>query len=58
MGARMTPTSKGSAPDVVLMRSTGDAGHDARGRLKVLLVSDDNQNAAQTTRFYYLRVRI
>lgn len=29
-----------------------------KGRLKVLLVSDDNQNAAQTTRFYYLRVRI
>lgn len=28
------------------------------GRLKVLLVSDDNQNAVQTTRFYYLRVRI
>lgn len=27
-------------------------------RLKVLLVSDDNQNAVQTTRFYYLRVRI
>lgn len=30
----------------------------SRGRLKVLLVSDDNQNAAQTTRFYYLRVRV
>ncbi|MFF4402223.1 esterase-like activity of phytase family protein [Streptomyces sp. NPDC001480] len=30
----------------------------AHGRLKVLLVSDDNQNTAQTTRFYYLRVRI
>ncbi|KOU67336.1 lipoprotein [Streptomyces sp. MMG1533] len=29
----------------------------AKGRLKVLLVSDDNQNAVQTTRFYYLRVR-
>ncbi|MFI6011297.1 esterase-like activity of phytase family protein [Streptomyces sp. NPDC051243] len=28
------------------------------GRLKVLLVSDDNQNAVQTTRFYHLRVRI
>ncbi|MDO0914783.1 esterase-like activity of phytase family protein [Streptomyces sp. DT2A-34] len=27
-------------------------------RLKVLLVSDDNQNAVQTTRFYSLRVRI
>ena len=32
-------------------------GHD-QGRLKVLLVSDDNQNAAQTTRFLYLRVRV
>ncbi|WP_330290822.1 esterase-like activity of phytase family protein [Streptomyces sp. NBC_00576] len=27
------------------------------GSLRVLLVSDDNQNAVQTTRFYYLRVR-
>ena len=27
-------------------------------RLQVLLVSDDNQNAVQTTRFYSLRVRI
>ncbi|MEU2439542.1 esterase-like activity of phytase family protein [Streptomyces rubradiris] len=33
-------------------------GRDTEGRLKVLLVSDDNQNPAQTTRFYYLRVRI
>ncbi|MEV4341150.1 esterase-like activity of phytase family protein [Streptomyces sp. NPDC049590] len=32
-------------------------GRDPRGRLKVLLVSDDNQNPAQTTRFYWLRVR-
>jgi hypothetical protein len=32
-------------------------GHE-KGRLKVLLVSDDNQNAVQTTRFYYLRVRV
>lgn len=30
----------------------------ARGRLEVLLVSDDNQNVAQTTRFYRLRVRV
>lgn len=29
----------------------------SKGRLNVLLVSDDNQNAVQTTRFYYLRVR-
>ncbi|GGZ17584.1 esterase-like activity of phytase family protein [Streptomyces poonensis] len=28
-----------------------------KGRLNVLLASDDNQNAAQTTRFYALRVR-
>src|SRR3954447_6868190 len=28
-----------------------------KGRLEVLLVSDDNQNAVQTTRFYFLRVR-
>lgn len=27
-----------------------------KGRLKVLLASDDNQNATQTTRFYDLRV--
>ncbi|MEV6172676.1 esterase-like activity of phytase family protein [Streptomyces sp. NPDC051954] len=30
----------------------------SKGRLKVLLVSDDNQNPVQTTRFYDLRVRI
>ncbi|WP_330349653.1 esterase-like activity of phytase family protein [Streptomyces sp. NBC_00582] len=30
----------------------------AKGTYKVLLVSDDNQNATQTTRFYYLRVRV
>ncbi|CAL9465421.1 hypothetical protein SUDANB176_02726 [Streptomyces sp. enrichment culture] len=29
-----------------------------QGRLKVLLVSDDNQNDVQTTRFYALRVRL
>ncbi|MFR9791084.1 esterase-like activity of phytase family protein [Streptomyces sp. MB22_4] len=33
-------------------------GRDHTGRLKVLLVSDDNQNPVQTTRFYYLRVRV
>jgi hypothetical protein len=33
-------------------------GRDRAGRLRVLLVSDDNQNPAQTTRFYYLRVRV
>ncbi|MFF4804133.1 esterase-like activity of phytase family protein [Streptomyces sp. NPDC001351] len=30
----------------------------SKGRLKILLVSDDNQNPAQTTRFYSLRVRV
>ncbi|MEU3728039.1 esterase-like activity of phytase family protein [Streptomyces sp. NPDC033538] len=30
----------------------------AKGRLNVLLVSDDNQNAVQTTRLYELRVRV
>jgi hypothetical protein len=30
----------------------------AKNRLNVLLASDDNQNAAQTTRFYSLRVRL
>ncbi len=29
-----------------------------KNALKVLLASDDNQNPTQTTRFYYLRVRI
>lgn len=29
-----------------------------KGRLKVLLAGDDNENPAQTTRFYALRVRI
>ncbi|MCS0605348.1 esterase-like activity of phytase family protein [Streptomyces sp. LP11] len=33
-------------------------GRDGRGRLRVLLVSDDNQNPAQTTRLYFLRVRV
>lgn len=30
----------------------------SKGALKVLLVSDDNQNAVQTTRFLHLRVRV
>ncbi|MGW7721979.1 esterase-like activity of phytase family protein [Streptomyces canus] len=30
----------------------------SKDRFKVLLVSDDNQNAVQTTRFSYLRVRV
>ncbi|MFI2640265.1 esterase-like activity of phytase family protein [Streptomyces sp. NPDC018610] len=32
-------------------------GSDTRGSLRVLLVSDDNENPAQTTRLYFLRVR-
>lgn len=28
-----------------------------KNTLQVLLASDDNENPAQTTRFYYLRVR-
>ncbi len=36
------------------MAVTGRTGD----RLRVLLVSDDNQNPAQTTRFYHLRVRV
>ena len=32
-------------------------GRTKGGRLNVVLASDDNQNDAQTTRFYYLRVR-
>jgi len=27
------------------------------GRLRVLLVSDGNQNAVQTNRFYFLKIR-
>ncbi|CCK29893.1 hypothetical protein BN159_5514 [Streptomyces davaonensis JCM 4913] len=33
-------------------------GRTESGALKVLLASDDNQNPSQTTRFYYLRVRV
>ena len=53
-------TAKQPQPNPLLDNIEGMAvtGRDARGRLKVLLVSDDNQNAAQTTRFYYLRVRV
>ncbi|WP_020140874.1 esterase-like activity of phytase family protein [Streptomyces sp. 351MFTsu5.1] len=51
-------TAKQPQPNPLLDNIEGMVvtGHD-KGRLKVLLVSDDNQNAAQTTRFYYLRVR-
>ncbi|NUK96543.1 esterase-like activity of phytase family protein, partial [Streptomyces lunaelactis] len=33
-------------------------GHAPGGRLRLLLASDDNQNAAQITRFYRLTVRL
>ncbi|NUP82839.1 MAG: esterase-like activity of phytase family protein [Nonomuraea sp.] len=52
-------TAKQPQPNPLLDNIEGMTitGHD-HGRLKVLLVSDDNQGATQTTRFYYLRVRI
>ncbi|MFC8361555.1 esterase-like activity of phytase family protein [Streptomyces griseorubiginosus] len=52
-------TAKQPQPNPLLDNIEGMVvtGHD-KGRLKVLLVSDDNQNATQTTRFYDLRVRI
>ena len=52
-------TAKQPQPNPLLDNIAGMVvtGHD-KGRLKVLLVSDDNQNAVQTTRFSYLRVRV
>ncbi|MGW3102376.1 esterase-like activity of phytase family protein [Streptomyces sp. NPDC001100] len=52
-------TAKQPQPNPLLDNIEGMVitGRD-KGRLKVLLVSDDNQNAVQTTRFYYLRVRV
>ncbi|MET7688892.1 esterase-like activity of phytase family protein [Streptomyces sp. NPDC005483] len=52
-------TAKQPQPNPLLDNIEGMAvtGRD-KGRLKVLLVSDDNQNAVQTTRFYSLRVRV
>jgi hypothetical protein len=52
-------TAKQPQPNPLLDNIEGMTitGRD-RGRLKVLLVSDDNQGATQTTRFYYLRVRV
>lgn len=52
-------TAKQPQPNPLLDNIEGMVvtGH-AKGRLKVLLVSDDNQNAVQTTRFYCLRVRV
>ncbi|AKJ13037.1 lipoprotein [Streptomyces incarnatus] len=53
-------TAKQPQPNPLLDNIEGMTitGRDHTGRLKVLLVSDDNQNPSQTTRFYYLRVRI
>jgi hypothetical protein len=52
-------TAKQPQPNPLLDNIEGMVvtGRD-KGRLEVLLVSDDNQNAVQTTRFYYLRVRV
>ncbi|MFF3915142.1 esterase-like activity of phytase family protein [Streptomyces sp. NPDC001852] len=52
-------TARQTQPNPLLdnMEGMTITGRDHTGRLKVLLVSDDNQNQAQTTRFYYLRVR-
>jgi hypothetical protein len=52
-------TAKQPQPNPLLDNMEGMVvtGHE-KGRLKVLLVSDDNQNAVQTTRFYFLRVRV
>ncbi|MFI1353190.1 esterase-like activity of phytase family protein [Streptomyces sp. NPDC020898] len=51
-------TAKQPQPNPLLDNIEGMVitGH-AHGALRVLLVSDDNQNAVQTTRFYFLRVR-
>ncbi|MGW4271138.1 esterase-like activity of phytase family protein [Streptomyces seoulensis] len=52
-------TAKQPQPNPLLDNIEGMTitGRDTRGALRVLLVSDDNENPAQTTRFYYLRVR-
>ncbi|MFJ9560608.1 esterase-like activity of phytase family protein [Streptomyces fuscichromogenes] len=52
-------TAKQPQPNPLLDNIEGMVvtGH-AQGTYKVLLVSDDNQNAAQTTRFYRLSVRV
>ncbi|MCI3276596.1 esterase-like activity of phytase family protein [Streptomyces cylindrosporus] len=51
-------TAKQPQPNPLLDNIEGMVvtGHD-KDRFKVLLVSDDNQNTAQTTRFYYLTVK-
>lgn len=52
-------TAKQPQPNPLLDNIEGMTitGHDRTGRLKVLLVSDDNQGATQITRFYRLTVR-
>ncbi|MEU5630165.1 esterase-like activity of phytase family protein [Streptomyces rishiriensis] len=52
-------TAEQPQPNPLLDNIEGMAvtGRD-RGGLRVLLVSDDNQNAAQTTRFLFLHVRV
>lgn len=52
-------TAKQPQPNPLLDNIEGMTitGHDRTGRLHVLLVSDDNQGATQTTRFYRLTVR-
>jgi hypothetical protein len=53
-------TAKQPQPNPLLDNIEGMAvtGRAAGGPLKVLQVSDDNQNTAQTTRFYRLTVRL
>ncbi|MDF3297617.1 esterase-like activity of phytase family protein [Streptomyces tropicalis] len=53
-------TAKQPQPNPLLDNIEGMTitGRDRHGRLKVLLVSDDNQNPAQTTRFFFLRVAL
>lgn len=52
-------TAKQPQPNPLLDNIEGMVitGRDG-GRLKVLLVSDDNENATQITRFYALRIRV
>ncbi|MGW1954104.1 esterase-like activity of phytase family protein [Streptomyces sp. NPDC001920] len=52
-------TAKQPQPNPLLDNIEGMAITGRTGdRLRVLLVSDDNQNQVQTTRFYHLRVRV
>ncbi|GHH86915.1 lipoprotein [Streptomyces sulfonofaciens] len=53
-------TAKQPQPNPLLDNIEGMAvtGHEPGGRLRLLMVSDDNQGATQTTRFYALTVRL